>query len=73
MILPISVYGDPILRKKCKEVPPTFENLNKLIKNMFDTMYQARGVGIAAPQIGLDLKLFVVDAAPFAKLKKEKV
>lgn len=72
MILPISVYGDPILRKKCKEVPPTFENLDELIKNMFDTMYQALGVGIAAPQIGLDLKLFVVDAAPFAKLKKEK-
>ena len=52
MILPIRAFGDPVLRKVCKEITPDYPELSALIQNMFDTMYKANGVGLAAPQIG---------------------
>jgi peptide deformylase len=66
MILPIIAYGDPVLRKKTKKVDLQMEGLQDLIANMFETMYQASGVGLAAPQVGKSLRLFIVDASPFA-------
>ncbi len=66
MILPIVAYGDPVLRKVGKDIEETYPELNELISNMWDTMYNANGVGLAAPQIGLALRLFVVDASPFS-------
>ncbi len=65
MILPITVYGNPILKKEAAEVPKDYEGLKELIDNMYETMYYARGVGLAAPQIDLSLKLFIVDTSPF--------
>ena len=67
MILPIIAYGDPVLRKKCTEIPGNYPKLKELIDNMWDTMYNAYGVGLAAPQIGLPVRLFVIDPAPFAE------
>ena len=66
MILPIVAYGDPVLRKKAVEIPQDYPELKELVENMFETMYNASGVGIAAPQIGKAIRLFVVDATPFA-------
>jgi len=65
MILPILAYGDPILRKKGKEISKDFPKLENLIIDMFETMYSALGIGLAAPQIGLPISLFIVDATPF--------
>lgn len=72
MKLPIVAYGDPVLRKKAEEIDEDYPQLNKLIDNMFDTMYGARGVGLAAPQIGLPIRLFVVDASPFAEDEEDE-
>lgn len=75
MILPITAYGDPVLRKKAENVSADYLHLNQLITDMYDTMYNAYGVGLAAPQIGLAIRLFVVDTAPFSKddeLSKEE-
>ena len=66
MILPVVAYGDPVLRKVGKEITKEYPNLEELIANMQETMYNAHGVGIAAPQIGLPIRLFVIDASPFA-------
>ncbi|NER15519.1 peptide deformylase [Leptobacterium flavescens] len=66
MILPIIAYGDPVLRKVAKDINKDYPDLNVLLDNMFDTMYNASGVGLAAPQIGLPVRLFIVDATPFA-------
>lgn len=66
MILPIVAYGDPVLRKKAVEIDPEYPKLKELIANMWETMYQASGVGLAAPQVGLSLRLFVIDATPFS-------
>lgn len=67
MKLPIVAYGDPVLRKKTAEIDEDYPNLKELIDNMFETMYSARGVGLAAPQVGLPIRLFVIDASPFAE------
>ncbi|CAM1370623.1 peptide deformylase [Tenacibaculum xiamenense] len=67
MILPIVAYGDPVLRKVGKEIDADYPNLEKLIKDMRQTMYNAQGVGLAAPQIGKDIRLFLIDATPFAE------
>ncbi|MAD98072.1 MAG: peptide deformylase [Flavobacteriaceae bacterium] len=67
MILPIVAYGDPVLRKKAKEITPDYPNLKELIANMKETMYNASGVGLAAPQIGKAIRLFVIDTSPFAE------
>jgi len=65
MILPILAYGDPILRKMGKEITKEFPKLDLLLENMFETMYGAKGIGLAAPQIGIPIRLFIVDATPF--------
>ncbi len=67
MILPIVLYGDPVLRKMGAEIKKDFPGLESLIANMYETMYEAQGVGLAAPQIGKAIRLFVVDASPFAE------
>lgn len=66
MILPIVAYGDPVLRKKCKEITQDYPKLKELIENMWETMYQAYGVGLAAPQIGLPIRIFIIDPTAFA-------
>lgn len=67
MILPIVAYGDPVLRKMGAEIDKDYPNLKELIANMKETMYNASGVGLAAPQIGKAIRLFVIDASPFAE------
>ncbi|MEE3998854.1 peptide deformylase [Tenacibaculum sp. FZY0031] len=67
MILPIVAYGDPVLRKVGKEIDKDYPQLDKLIADMRETMYNANGLGLAAPQIGKDIRLFVIDASPFAE------
>ncbi len=61
MILPILAYGDPILKKESEEIDETYTDLETLIEDMFETMYRAKGVGLAAPQIGKNIRLFIVD------------
>jgi peptide deformylase len=65
MILPILAYGDPILRKKGKKITKEFPKLDVILENMFETMYSAKGIGLAAPQIGLTIRLFIIDTKPF--------
>ncbi len=72
MILPIVVYGDPVLRKKCAEIDKEYLNLSQLILNMYETMYDANGVGLAAPQVGKAIRLFVIDASPFAEVDEDE-
>ena len=69
MILPIVAFGHPVLKKMCKNITSDYENLDSLIDNMWETMYAASGVGLAAPQIGLSIRLFIVDASPFSEDK----
>lgn len=64
MILPVYLYGSPVLREKAVEISPEFPNLEKLISDMFETMYNASGVGLAAPQVGKGIRLFIVDGSP---------
>jgi len=66
MILPIVAYGDPVLKKKAENITKDYPNLDALLSNMFETMYNAYGVGLAAPQVGLPIRLFIVDTAPFS-------
>ncbi len=67
MVLPIVVYGDPVLRKMGTEIDKDYEGLSQLISDMFDTMYKAKGVGLAAHQIGKAIRLFVIDTEPFSE------
>jgi len=67
MILPIIAYGDPVLRKMGQEITKDYPDLDKLIINMWDTMYEAYGVGLAAPQVNLSIRLFMIDPSPFAE------
>ena len=66
MILPIVAYGNPVLKKKAKDITKDYPKLDELIENMWETMYGAHGVGLAAPQVGLPIRLFVIDPSPFA-------
>lgn len=66
MILPIVAYGDPVLRKVGTDIDKDYPKLKELLANMWETMYGASGVGLAAPQIGLPIRIFLVDATPFA-------
>ncbi len=66
MILPITAYGDPVLRKVAKDINSEHPKLKELIENMWETMYNANGVGLAAPQIGLPIRIFLVDTTPFS-------
>ncbi len=71
MILPVIAYGDPVLKKMGEEISKDYPGLNDLIDNMFETMYNAHGVGLAAPQIGKSLRLFIIDADPFSEDEPE--
>ena len=62
MILPIVAYGSPVLRKVCTDIFADYSQLDKLIEDMWDTMYNSKGVGLAAPQINKDIRLFVMDS-----------
>ena len=62
MILPVVAYGDPVLRKTTEEIDENYANLKQVIADMFETMYNAPGVGLAAPQVGMAIRLFVVDS-----------
>jgi len=62
MILPIVAYGSPVLRKVSKEITPDYPELNKLIEDMWETMYNSKGVGLAAPQVNKDIRLFIIDS-----------
>lgn len=70
MILPVVAYGDPILKKVGEEIDENYKDLKKLISDMFETMYEASGVGLAAPQINKSIRLFIVDASPFAEIEE---
>jgi len=63
MILPIVAYGNPVLRVVCKDISPDYPGLSKLIEDMWETMYSSSGVGLAAPQVNRDIRLFVVDSS----------
>ncbi len=66
MIYPIVAYGDPVLRKKAVDIPADYPNLKEILENMWATMYDASGVGLAAPQVGMPIRIFLVDTSPFA-------
>lgn len=73
MILPIVAYGNPVLRKIAKDITPEYPKLEKFIKDMWETMYASRGVGLAAPQVNRDIRLFVVDTLQmFDNMDKEE-
>lgn len=67
MVLPIVAYGDPVLKRRAAPVDVADPALPALVENLFETMYNAKGVGLAAPQVGLSVRLFVVDGSPFAE------
>lgn len=67
MILPIYLYGQPVLRKETEEIPADYPELKTLIDNMYETLVKSEGVGLAAPQIGLAIRLFIVDLRPMAE------
>ncbi len=67
MILPIYLYGQPVLRRETEEIDANYPDLQELIANMFETLKQADGCGLAAPQIGLSIRLFIVDGEDLAE------
>ena len=68
MILPIYLYGNPVLRKTAVEVDLNDPELKTFVENLYDTMYHAEGVGLAAPQVGRSVRVFVVDSAPYQEM-----
>lgn len=75
MILPIIGYGDPVLRKKAVDITADYPHLKQIVADMFETMYNAYGVGLAAPQVGLAIRIFTIDTRPFSEdedLSKEE-
>ena len=73
MILPIIAFGNPILKRIADNLPENFEGLSSLLADMFETMYAAKGVGLAAPQIGESIRVFIVDGSPFANEEGEEI
>ena len=74
MILPIVAYGAPVLRKMCKDIDADYPGLDKLIEDMWETMYASNGVGLAAPQINKDIRLFVMDSVQiFENLEEDEL
>lgn len=67
MIYPITIYGNPVLRKKAIEIDKEYPKLQEFIDNMFETMYSSEGVGLAAPQINKSIRLFIIDAEPMSE------
>jgi len=72
MTLPIVAYGAPVLRKVCSDITPEYPNLDSLIEDMWETMYTSNGVGLAAPQVNRDIRLFVVDSSQIFKNQDEE-
>lgn len=72
MILPIVAYGAPVLRKVCSDITPDYPGLTKLIEDMWETMYASNGVGLAAPQINRDIRLFVADSSQIFRNQEEE-
>lgn len=72
MILPIYAYGNPVLKQVAKDITPDYPQLQELIANMWETMYNADGVGLAAPQIGLSIRVFVVDTTQIQEKGEEE-
>ncbi|MEM6766609.1 MAG: peptide deformylase [Bacteroidota bacterium] len=71
MVLPIIAYGHQGLREKTREIGPDYPDLAGLIENMYDTMYHAQGVGLAAPQVNIPIRLFVIDGEPMESSREE--
>ena len=71
MVLPIIAYGDPILKKVAEEIDGDYPGLDQLITDMFETMYDSNGVGLAAPQVNKSIRLFIIDATPYAEDDKD--
>jgi peptide deformylase len=71
MILPVYAYGQPVLRQKAAEIDKDYPNLQGLIADMFETMYASNGIGLAAPQIGLGIRLFITDGSEIEDIKPE--
>ena len=71
MILPIIAYGFPVLRKKCTEITNNYPDFKLLLENMWETMYESSGVGLAAPQINKSIRLFIIDTTPFMEEGEE--
>jgi len=71
MILPIVAYGSPVLRKVCDEITPDYPELDKLIADMWETMYNSNGVGLAAPQVNVPIRLFVMDSEQIFENQEE--
>ena len=74
MIYPIVAFGDPVLKARTKDIPADFPatELQQIVQDMFDTMYHAHGVGLAAPQVGKSLRLFVIDSEPMIDTEDEE-
>lgn len=73
MILPIVAYGAPVLRKVCNDISPGYPGLEKLIADMWETMYNSNGVGLAAPQVNKDIRLFIMDSEQiFMKMEEDE-
>ena len=70
MVLPVVLYGHPVLKKKATDIEANYPDLKEIIENMWETMYFAKGVGLAAPQIGLSIRLFIIDTMPYYEEKK---
>ena len=73
MILPIVAFGSPILRKKCVEISLDYPELEMLLENMKETMCEAHGIGLAAPQINKGIRLFLIDTSPFFEDEESEV
>jgi peptide deformylase len=71
MIYPIVAYGHPVLRKVAEPIQPGYPKLTEVIASLYETMYAAQGVGIAAPQVGLSIRLFIVDGTPMEREGRE--
>jgi peptide deformylase len=71
MILPIVAYGNPVLKKRAEDIDASYPDLKQLLANMWETMYNGRGVGLAAPQIGLSVRIFLVDSEQLVRENEE--
>lgn len=67
MVLPVYLYGTPVLRQEAGDIEPDYPGLDKLVKDMYETMYHTEGIGLAAPQIGKSIAVIVIDASPLAE------
>ena len=72
MIIPIRAYGDPVLKREAEEIDKDYPELQKFIADMFETMYNANGVGLAAPQVGVSIRVFIIDTTPFTERDEDE-